>query len=605
MSCHSLPPTRAHSRAAARRAGPWAAALLFASVTASAVGAQQEPDDPLSRSAREILAVHCPPCREVGAVSAPASEPQPVDLAAIARDPNLVRPGNPDGSPVYTEMMRRLALPGTQPAASPNPGLEALATLRAWIESLPASAATCPHPSDLTRRHIEPLLEKQAALLRRPVSALRVLTVAHLDAGCISADRLAGWREAIGLIMAALAGSSTPVPILSLDEKSHHLAVDIGALRWDSNHWRALTGAGARASRSVEPLIVRADWLIVHLLRGESGARFAQPSDPPAKSRSIYDPEISAEDRAIVQAMLAGATPPATLALNTEIVLQLARAHLAPAGLSRVAIELGVDRAVLEREIAASAGGVQSLLLRLAYGTISREEIEDNWLLLARIGGVAPPARTVIPVQFDLIRPSITSQTPIELTIYADRARYAVGDPVQFTVRSNVNCRLTVISIDTAGHGTVIFPNEFIPRDLLSAHLNLTLPARDSGYRFRVKEKGRERVVALCTRAPGIIEGIEHDFERQRFQELGPYTAHLEAELKNGLKRRAAAAAAAAAAAVAAAEAAEKRTPSDAAKVPGGAAPTGATPPTASGPFGPLHVPLQQLWRNGIVIEID
>jgi Domain of unknown function (DUF4384) len=593
MSCHSSTPTRAHSRVAARRAGLWAAALLFASITATAVGAQQEPDDPLSRSAREILAVHCPPCRDVGAATAPASQPRPLDLAAIARDPNLVRPGNPDGSPVYTEMMRRLALPGTQPATSPHPGLEALATLRAWIESLPTSAATCPHASDLTRPHIEPLLVKQAALMRRPVSALRVLTLAHLDASCLTAERLAGWREAIGLFMAALAGSNTPVPILSLDEKSHHLAVDIEALRWDSNYWRTLTGAGARASRSVEPLIVRADWLIVHVLRGEFGARFAQPSDPPAKPRRIYDPEISAEDRAIVQAMLVGATPSETLAHNTEIILQLARAHLAPAGLSRVASELGVAREVLEHEIAASAGGAKSLLLRLAYGTVPREDIEDSWLQLGRIGGAGPPARTIVPVQFDLIRPSITAQTPIELTIYADRARYAVGDAVQLTVRSNVNCRLTAISIDVSGHGTVIYPNEFIPRDLLSAHLNLVLPARDSGYRFRVKEKGRERVVALCTRAPGIIEGIEHDFERQRFQELGPYTAHLEAELKKGLKRRAAAAAEAA-------EAVKERASSDTANAPGWAA-----PPAASGPSSGHHAPLQQIWRNGIVIEVD
>jgi hypothetical protein len=588
MSCLSSKPTRARKRVAARRAGLWAVALLLGSVTASAVRAQQAPDDALSQSVREVLAVHCPPCREIGAITAPVSETRPLDLAAIARDPNLVRPGNPDGSPVYTDMMRRLALPGTQPATSPKPGLEALAILRAWIESLPASAATCPHASDVTRGQIEPLLAKHAALLSRPVSALRVLTLAHLDAGCLSAEQLTGWRDAIGLYLAAMAGSSSPAPIRSLDEKSHYLAVDIQALGWDAKQWRALTGTGARSSRSVEPLIVRADWLIVHVLRGEFGARFARPSDPPAKPRSIYDPEITAEDRAIVEAMLAGATPPEALALNTEIILQLARAHLAPAGLSRVATELGVQRAALEREITMSAGGVNSLLLRLAFGTLPREDIEDGWLLLGRIGGAAPPARTIIPVQFDVIRPLITSQTPIELTLYADRARYAVGDTVQFTIRSNVNCRLTVISIDASGHGTVIFPNEFVPRDHLSAHLNLLLPAKDASYRFRTKEKGRERVVALCTRAPGIVEGIEHDFERQRFQELGPYTAHLETELKNGLKRRADAAA-------------EERASSDAATAQRGALP----PPAASEPSGPHQAPLHQIWRNGIVFEVE
>lgn len=596
MSCRFSTLTPAPERTLPRPAGLLAAVLLLGCGLAS-VAAQQPLDDALSRRAQEILAVHCAPCHEIGALGASTTEPRPLDLAAIARDPNLVRPGNPDGSPVFTEMMRRLALPGTQPATSPHPGLEALVTLRAWIESLPTSAGKCPIAGNLARHHIEPLLVKQAALTGKPISALRVLTLAHLDAECLPAEQLAGWREAIGLFMAALAGSSAPAPILSLDEKSHHLAIDIQALGWDSDHWRGTTGAGARASRSSEPLIVRADWLIVHVLRGDLGAHFVNPAEQSAIPRSFYDPEISAQDRAIVQAMLAGASPPEALARHVANILQLARAHLAPVNLPRVAAELGVERRVFEREIMASAGGVKTLLLRLAYGTIPRAVIEDDWLLLGRIGGAPPPTRTIVPVQFDAIRPSITPQTPIELTIYPDRARYSAGDPVQFTVRSNVNCRLTVISIDASGHGTVIFPNDFATRDTLSAHLNLLLPTPDAGYRFRAKEKGRERVVALCTRAPGIIEGIEHDFERQRFQELGPYAARLEQEMKNGLKRRAAAAAAAAAAT---ATAGQEQASADPSKPP-----MGGSPAVVSEPPGPHHAPLQQIWRTGVVFEVD
>ncbi len=159
------------------------------------------------------------------------------------------------------------------------------------------------------------------------------------------------------------------------------------------------------------------------------------------------------------------------------------------------------------------------------------------------------------------------------LSIHADRLRYTTGDPIQFTVRSNVDCRLTVISIDVSGHGTVIFPNDFTPRDALSADRDLVFPAPDAGYRFRVKEKGRERVVALCTRAAGMIEGIVHDFERQRFQELGPYAARLEAELKSAVDRSSPSAV---------------DTSTSRNKTP-----------------DPQHVPLQQLWRTGIVIEVE
>ncbi|MEO8651309.1 MAG: DUF4384 domain-containing protein [Hyphomicrobiaceae bacterium] len=536
---------------------------------ASGAGAQSPPDDALNQRASEILAIHCAPCREIGTLNASSTEARPIDLAAIARDPNLVRPGNPDGSPVYAEMMRRFIGPGTQPA----PDIDSLATLRTWIESLPASTAVCPHASELTRRHIQPLLIRQAALVRKPKSALRVLTLAHLDAGCRTTEQLAGWREAIGLFMAALAGSSKPVPMLSLDEKSHHLAVDIQALGWDSDLWRVLTGTVARANNSNQPLIVRADWLIVHVLRGELGARFINPSEPLTKPRSFYDPEISAEDRAIVQAMLAGAAPPERLAVNVANILQLARVYLAPAGLSRVAAELGVHRTVLERGLATTPDNTKSLLLRLAYGTVPRATIEENWPALGRIAGSPPPTRTTAPAQPDAILRGIVPQTSVELSIYADRTHYVVGDPVQFTVRSNVDCRLTVISIDVSGYGTVIFPNDFVTHEALRADLDLVLPAPGAGYRFRVKEKGHERVVALCARAPGGIEGIVHDFERQRFQELGSYAAHIESELKSALERQAGTV---------------ERTSSARRK-----------PPI------PQHVPLQQLWRTGIVLDVD
>lgn len=539
-------------------------AVMLSCGLAYGAGAQPTSDDALSQRAREILTAHCAPCRKVGDLTATTSAPRRLDLAAIARDPSLIRPGNPDGSPIYAEMMRRLALPGREPASD----IESLATLRTWIESLPASAATCPHASELTRRHISPLLIRQAALLRKPISALRVLTLAHLDADCLTAEQLAGWREALGLFMAALAGSGKPVPMLLLDQKSHHLAVDIQALGWDRELWRFLAGTHTAASRSAEPLIVRADWLVVHVLRGGLGARFLNPPDSPANPRSLYDPDITPGDRAIVEAMLTGA-PTEKFALHVANILQLARAHLSPAGLSRVAAELGIQRAPLERAIAKAPDDARSLLLRLAHGTVPRAEIEISWPMLGRLASAPPPVTTSAPS--DPNPPGMTRE--VDLSIHADRTRYAAGDPVHFTIRSNVECHLTVISIDASGYGTVIFPNDFATRDLLSADSDLVLPAPGARYRFRVKAKGRERVVALCARAPGIIEGIEHDFERQRFQELGPYAAHLDAALKNALERQAAAAE--------------------------------HTSPSRGKPPSPQHVPLHQIWRTGIILDVD
>ena len=191
--------------------------------------------------------------------------------------------------------------------------------------------------------------------------------------------------------------------------------------------------------------------------------------------------------------------------------------------------------------------------------------VDELAILRAWIEKLPPRAapKGSVPAPSDTVRTDITPDTPIELQLYGDRARYKVGDEVRFTIRTNVDCRLTVISIDVAGHGTVIFPNDFATKDRLIANTDLALPAPGAGYRFHAKEKGRERVVALCTLATGLVDGITHDFERQRFQELGIYATFLDTALKAAVKRK------------------------------------------ADGADNDAHAPLHQIWRTGIVIEVD
>ena len=295
----------------------------------------------------------------------------------------------------------------------------------------------------------------------------------------------------------------------------------------------------------------------MHVLRGPLGARAARIRELPSdKPKHFHDPAITALDRAIVERMLAGITPPDQLRQHVEALLELARSHLTPAGLSKIAVELGVEHHALEQWIDDASTG-SSLLARLAYGTVPREEIENGWAQISKAAGISPPVKTSVPAASDTAIPHVVLQ------LHADRVRYKVGDEVRFTIRSNSDCRLHVISIDVSGHATVIFPNDFVPKEQISGGADLALPAPDAGYRFRVKERGRERVVALCTRAPGAIDGITHDFERQRFQELGVYATFLDTALRNALNRK------------------------------------------AEGEEGAANAPLAEIARTGIVIEVD
>lgn len=115
-----------------------------------------------------------------------------------------------------------------------------------------------------------------------------------------------------------------------------------------------------------------------------------------------------------------------------------------------------------------------------------------------------------------------------ELVLRTDKDAYARGDPLTLSVRSRSDCQVTLVSIDARGRGTVLFPNDFEPAYRLAAGEEIKVPRADAGYVLRLNEPGRERVVALCNMATsGAVDGIRHDFERQRFTELGDYRAFL------------------------------------------------------------------------------
>ena len=113
------------------------------------------------------------------------------------------------------------------------------------------------------------------------------------------------------------------------------------------------------------------------------------------------------------------------------------------------------------------------------------------------------------------------------LAIAANKNTYRRGDVLTLRVSSTADCHLTLVNVDVRGRGTVIFPNELANGNALAANQELIVPAPDAGYLLRVKETGLERVVALCDWGTGAVDGIRHDFERQRFTDLGDYRTFL------------------------------------------------------------------------------
>jgi hypothetical protein len=95
------------------------------------------------------------------------------------------------------------------------------------------------------------------------------------------------------------------------------------------------------------------------------------------------------------------------------------------------------------------------------------------------------------------------------------------------TIRTSTDCHLTVVSIDQRGRATVLYPSDFEANNLLGAGRPLRLPAEGAPYVLRLRERGREVIAAQCNPGGATVDGIRHEFERQRFTDLGDYGTFL------------------------------------------------------------------------------
>lgn len=141
------------------------------------------------------------------------------------------------------------------------------------------------------------------------------------------------------------------------------------------------------------------------------------------------------------------------------------------------------------------------------------------------------PITVVAPIEMP-IEPSATpsiaavvSTPPLQLTLALSRSTAVRGDAVTVRATPSATCHLTIISVDTKGRATVIFPSDFDTNNRIEQGKNLRVPADGAGYTFRLSQSGRQTFVGLCSASQKVPPGIVHDFERQRFTELGDYRA--------------------------------------------------------------------------------
>lgn len=190
--------------------------------------------------------------------------------------------------------------------------------------------------------------------------------------------------------------------------------------------------------------------------------------------------------------------------------------------LDGVATHLGVAPAAVRDLAGQVTGRAGDLVERLLHGPVSRRlfEASEPDLVEALAGKPAKEAAALLPVETG--RPDGP-----QLVIRTGAGVFKSGETLTVRVRTSDTCYLTLINVDRTGRGTVVFPNDFEQNNYLEAGRELRVPADGAPYVFRLRDPGRETVIGHCMTASKSPPGIRHDFERQRFTELGDYGAFL------------------------------------------------------------------------------
>lgn len=389
------------------------------------------------------------------------------------------------------------------------------AAVRTWISGLPPSTACRDRRVIATADQAAALVQVASARGENPAK-LRFLSIAHLHNGCVGREALAAYRQAIVRLFRGLSTKAAAVGVVPIDSARTIFKVNLDVLGWTPERWERIVQAGGDPQGLAQLLpaeilrpfgtptpIVGADWFAATLLTAPFDHDVRQP---PGSEPNMLD--------------------------GVDAVVALANEHRRPLGAARAAAELGALPDDLMKLADRGDGRASVLARRLIQGLVARPEFNSRSReLLAGLGQTQQKSSSE-PDKADGPPLGETDFRPIDpgpgIVLFSDKVRYRKGDLLNLVVRVSSNCHLTLVSVDQRGRGTVIFPSDFVGNTLLAAGQELRLPGPGAPYSFRLSETGRETIVALCNEGGSLTDGIRHDFERQRFTDLGNYAAFLE-----------------------------------------------------------------------------
>ncbi|WP_249123669.1 MULTISPECIES: DUF4384 domain-containing protein [unclassified Bradyrhizobium] len=244
--------------------------------------------------------------------------------------------------------------------------------------------------------------------------------------------------------------------------------------------------------------------------------------------RETMDATIAADGKRFTEAMMRAGLEPVLKLNGVEMTNALFKRYEDDLDLTSAAAELGLS--VKDFNAAAQDANlrIRPLIRRLSQGTVPRDQFEVMFRDLAAELTSLKPVRVANARQPEVFSQSLAQPISLtDLTLTSDADGYRQGDSPVFTIVAPRDCFLTLTDVDEKGEGTVLLPNRFQQDNRVRAGMPVQFPGIGAPFKYRMKDKGTETVVAVCAIRPDGGDAIRHDFTRDAFTAVPDYTAAL------------------------------------------------------------------------------
>jgi hypothetical protein len=211
-----------------------------------------QPADPVEIGAFAALDKHCARCHQFGKLEGRQKPAKGfgnvLHLGEIGKDPNLVLPGNPDGSKLFQQILNKdMPYDYYKDGATwlDAPTEIEVAAIRSWIESLgTAQAAACEGRQFITSAQ---MLDAISADINQQqehrIAGTRYITLTNLYNACATDEEMNVYRQGTIKLLNSLSQNSDVVTLQTIDEAGTILRFNLEDVRWEAADWEKVVAA--------------------------------------------------------------------------------------------------------------------------------------------------------------------------------------------------------------------------------------------------------------------------------------------------------------------------------------------------------------------------